>query len=96
MSYYQSYEFLALDRSLSSEQRDELRRYSTRAEISATRFYNIYHWGSFKGHPQQWLMHYFDAYLCQTASGPSTIGLAFPAKELEMDQVESWRDNDFL
>ena len=46
MSEYQYYEFLALDRPLTSKQREELRQLSTRAEITATRFANEYHWGT--------------------------------------------------
>ena len=46
MSDYQYYEFLALDRPLTSKQREELRQLSTRAEITATRFTNEYHRGS--------------------------------------------------
>jgi hypothetical protein len=46
VSDYQYYEFLALDRPLTSKQREELRQLSTRAEITATRFTNEYHWGS--------------------------------------------------
>ena len=37
MSEYQYYEFLALDRPLTAEQRAELRSISSRAEITATR-----------------------------------------------------------
>ena len=47
------YEFLALDKALTSKQREELRQLSTRAEITATRFTNVYHWGSFRGDPAQ-------------------------------------------
>jgi hypothetical protein len=36
VSEYQYYEFLALDRPLTSKQREELRQLSTRAEITAT------------------------------------------------------------
>ncbi|MGD0560046.1 MAG: hypothetical protein ABSA93_34395 [Streptosporangiaceae bacterium] len=63
MSEYQYYEFLALDRPLTSKQREELRQLSTRAEITATRFTNEYHWGSFRGDPQQMMAAYFDAFL---------------------------------
>ena len=44
MSEYQYYEFLALDRPLTREQRAELRSISSRAEITATRFVNEYDW----------------------------------------------------
>jgi hypothetical protein len=63
MSEYQYYEFLALDRPLSAEQRAELRSISSRAEITATRFVNEYQWGDLKGDPLQMMKEYFDAFL---------------------------------
>ena len=48
MSEYQYYEFLALDRPLTDQQRAELRSISSRAEITATRFVNTYQWGDLK------------------------------------------------
>ena len=49
MSEYQYYEFLAIDRPLTSRQLEEVRGYSSRAEISSTRFVNEYHYGDFRG-----------------------------------------------
>lgn len=48
MSEYQYYEFQAIDRPLTERQIRELRRYSTRASITSTRFVNHYEWGDFK------------------------------------------------
>jgi hypothetical protein len=47
MSEYQYYEFQALDRPLTQHEMRELRKYSTRATITATRFINHYEWGDF-------------------------------------------------
>jgi hypothetical protein len=52
MSEYQYYEFQAIDRPLTSRQMGELRKLSTRAEITPTRFTNEYHWGDFRGNPR--------------------------------------------
>ena len=52
MSEYQYYEFLALDRPLTDEQRAELRKLSSRADITATRFVNEYSYGDFRGSPE--------------------------------------------
>jgi hypothetical protein len=60
MSEYQYYEFLALDRALTQHDIRELRKYSTRATITATRFVNHYEWGDFKGNPSTWVQKYFD------------------------------------
>ena len=63
MSEYQYYEFLALNRPLTDKQHAELRSLFTRAEITATRFVNEYHWGDLKGDPQKMVERYFDAFL---------------------------------
>jgi hypothetical protein len=73
VSEYQYYEFLALDRPLTSKQREELRQLSTRAEITATRFTNEYHWGSFRGDPQQMMADYFDAFAVARMIPPQGI-----------------------
>ena len=49
MSEYQYYEFLAIDRPLDSSEMAALRALSSRAEITPTRFTNVYEWGNFKG-----------------------------------------------
>jgi hypothetical protein len=51
MSEYQYYDFRAIDRPLTSSQRAELGKISTRAEISSTSFTNFYTFGDFKGNP---------------------------------------------
>jgi hypothetical protein len=53
MSEYQCYEFVALDRPLTSKQMTELRAISTRAEISPTPFWNEYEWGDLKADPEK-------------------------------------------
>ena len=40
MSEYQFYEFVTVDKQLSSDEMDQLRSISTRADISSTRFCN--------------------------------------------------------
>jgi hypothetical protein len=49
MSEYQYYEFRAIERPLTNKQVGELRRYSSRADITATSFSVEYNWGDFKG-----------------------------------------------
>lgn len=63
MSEYQFYDFRAVDRPLTSSQRTELGKISTRADISSTRFTNFYTFGDFKGNPVALVERYFDAFL---------------------------------
>jgi hypothetical protein len=60
VSEYQYYEFLAIDRPLAKKQIDEVRRWSTRAEITSNSFVNEYHWDNFKGDPELLVSRYFD------------------------------------
>jgi hypothetical protein len=63
VSEYQYYEFLALDRPLTAAEQAEVRRLSTRARITATSFTNEYHWGDFRGSPDELMRRYYDAHL---------------------------------
>ena len=63
MSEYQFYDFRAVDCPLTSSQRTELGKISTRAHISSTRFTNFYTFGDFKGNPVALVERYFDAFL---------------------------------
>ena len=83
MSEYQYYEFLALDRPLTDKQRAELRSLSTRAEITATRFVNEYHWGDLKGDPQKMMERYFDAFLYLANWGTRQLMFRLPRGVLD-------------
>jgi hypothetical protein len=80
MSEYQYYEFLAVDRPLTSKEQAELRELSTRAEISATRFTNVYHYGNFKGSPDRMMERYFDAHVYTANWGTRIFMLRLPRK----------------
>lgn len=96
MSEYQYYEFLALDRPLTDEQMAQLRRYSTRAEISSTRFVNEYHWGDLKGDPRRWMELYFDAFLYFANWGSHWLMLRLPAELLPPQQVRQYASEGAL
>lgn len=82
MSEYQYYEFAAIDKPLTSEQIDELRGLSSRAEISATRFVNVYNWGDFRGDPYRLMKSHFDAFLYLTNWGTRRLMFRLPAPAL--------------
>ena len=52
----------SLDKPLTDEQRAELRKLSSRAEITATRFVNQYNYGDFRGNPEKPMERYFDLF----------------------------------
>jgi len=63
MSEYQHYEFLAIDRPLTSEEMSALRELSTRTNITPVSFTNEYNWGDFKGNPNDLMQRFFDAHV---------------------------------
>lgn len=83
MSEYQYYEFRAVDRPLTAAEMGELRAVSTRATITATRFVNEYHWGDFKGDPDEWMERYFDAFLYYANWGTHQLVLRLSAGALD-------------
>jgi len=82
MSEYQCYEFVALDRPLTAKHMAELRRISTRAEISPTRFWNEYQWGDLKADPAALVGRYFDAHLYFANWGTHRLMLRIPKARL--------------
>ena len=92
MSEYQYYEFLAIDRPLTRKQIDEVRQFSTRAEITSTRFVNEYHLGDFHGDPDLLVSKYFDVmvYYANWGTRRLLIGLSPDVAELrQWRQYES-------
>jgi hypothetical protein len=83
MSEYQCYEFVALDRPLTSKQIAELRAISTRAEITPTRFWNEYQWGDLKADPTKLLERYFDAHLYFANWGTHRLMLRIPTARID-------------
>lgn len=63
MSEYQYYEFRTVERSLTAAEIVELRKLSSRAEITAMSFTNSYSFGDFRGNPDRMMEQYFDAFV---------------------------------
>jgi hypothetical protein len=62
LSEYQYYEFRAVDRPLTVAELKEVRALSSRAEITPTRFQNVYNYGDFKGDPDEMVERLYDAH----------------------------------
>jgi hypothetical protein len=90
VSEYQYYEFLALDRPLTAEQRAELRSISSRAEITATRFVNEYQWGDLKGDPREMVKRYFDAFLYLANWGTRQVMFRLPRGMLDPETARQY------
>lgn len=96
MSEYQYYEFQAIDHPLTDAQMKELRKYSSRAQITPTSFVNVYHWGNFKGNRHRWMEAYFDAFLYVANWGSHWLDLRVPARLLSPDTVAMYCTHDSL
>ncbi len=90
MSEYQYYEFQSIDRRLTEAAMQRLRAYSSRAEITPTRFVNEYNWGDFKGDQDAWMEKYFDAFLYVANWGTRILKLSLPADWLEPEIVRAY------
>lgn len=82
---YQHCEFLALDRPLKKSEMAALRALSTRADITSTRFSNVYNYGDFKDSPATLMEKYLDAHVYIANWGTRTL------RTLRNDFVNSGR-----
>lgn len=90
MSEYQYYEFQALDRPLTREERERLRAVSSRARITATSFTNTYNWGDLSGSPRRMTELYFDAHLYVTNWGTHRLMLRLPKRAMPLDTAQRY------
>jgi len=84
MSEYQVYEFASVDRPLTVNEIASLRAISSRAEISATRFWNEYSWGDLKANPSNLLETFFDAHLYYANWGGHRLMLRIPIDRVDL------------
>jgi hypothetical protein len=90
MSEYQYYEFQTIDRPLTTEQQTEVRKLSSRVELSASRAAFNYAYGSFRGDPLKVLEQHFDALLYIANWGSKQLAFRFPAGALTPDQLQPY------
>jgi hypothetical protein len=90
VSEYQYYEFVALDRPLTTAEQAEVRELSTRATITATSFVNEYQWGDFKGSPDELMQRYYDAHLYFANWGTHRVMFRLPRTLLDPELAEQY------
>jgi len=90
MSEYQYYEFQAIDQPLTPTEMAELRALSSRAQITPTRFLNVYHWGDLKGDPVDWIKRYFDAFVYVANWGTHHFMVRLPRRFLDSRTVQPY------
>jgi hypothetical protein len=87
MSEYQYYEFLAIDRPLSDDDRRAMRAISTRAEITSTSFTNHYEWGNFKGDPVEFMRRWFDIHVYVANWGSPRLMIRLPRRFVDPEKL---------
>src|SRR5437868_5151464 len=90
MSEYQYYEFQAIDRPLDERAMAALRSITSRARITPTSLVNVYHFGDFKGDPDQLMQKYFDAHLYVANWGTHRLMLRVPARSLPLSSAKPY------
>jgi hypothetical protein len=90
MSEYQYYEFRAIDRSLTEDERRALRALSSRAQITPTSFINVYNFGDFRGDPSALMESYFDAFLYFANWGTRRLMLRFPRRLVDVERASEY------
>jgi hypothetical protein len=89
MSEYQYYEFLAIDRPLTSDEISVLRALSTRAHITPVSFTNEYNWGDFKGDADELMGRFFDAHVYVANWMTAIFMVRLPIEALAKETAEA-------
>ncbi|PDW00343.1 hypothetical protein [Candidatus Chloroploca asiatica] len=90
MSEYQYYEFQAVDRPLTAEQKAAMRKLSSRVELSATQAVFNYAYSNFRGEPLKVLEQHFDALLYIANWGSKQLAFRFPKNALDPEQLQPY------
>jgi hypothetical protein len=94
MSEYQYYEFQAVDRPLTHEAQEEMRRLSSRVALTASSASFVYNYGDFRGNPYDVLAKYFDAMLYITNWGTRQLMFRFPANGIPRNIMSDYQYAD--
>ncbi len=94
MSEYQYYEFRAVDRPLNEKQMAQLRKVSSRGEITPSSYVNVYNYGDFRGDPKKWMERYFDGFVSVTNWGTHWLMLRVPAALLDEALIRRYLGGD--
>ncbi len=96
MSEYQYYEFLAVDRPLTNEEIQRLRRISTRAKITSQSFVNEYNWGDLKANPRDFMREYFDVHVYLANWGDAILMVRLPRDAMDRETLDAFQAVPYL
>lgn len=96
VSEYQYYEFQAIDRPLTEDERAAVGQLSSRVELSSTRAVFTYSYGDFRGDPKQVLAKYFDAMFYIANWGTQQLMFRFSQSLIEGDRIQRYCLEDYI
>jgi hypothetical protein len=96
MSEYQYYEFQAIDRPLTQEERAAICELSSRVKPTATSASFTYSYGNFRGDPKQVLARYFDIMYYITNWGTQQLMFRFPTSLIDREAIELYCIDDYI
>ncbi|QLE54206.1 hypothetical protein [Nostoc sp. TCL26-01] len=105
MSEYQYYEFLALDRPLTSAEKTYVQSLSSRVQLTSTQAVFVYNYGDFRGDPKQVLEKCFDVMLYMANWGSRQLMFRLPkslvdpavfAPYCQLDAISISTTRDFI
>jgi hypothetical protein len=96
MSEYQYYEFTAIDKPLTPKQVEEVEQFSSRADVTSTRFVNEYNYGNFRGNPDHFLRDYFDAMVYIANWGTRQFMFRVPKDLVDQQAMRAFEWPDML
>ena len=96
MSEYQYYEFQAIDRPLTQEERAAISQLSSRVKPTATSASFTYSYGNFRGDPKQVLARYFDIMYYITNWGTQQLMFRFPTSLINRETIELYCIDNYI
>lgn len=96
MSEYQYYEFQAIDKPLSTQEKRVLGQLSSRVKLSSTKSVFSYSYGDFPGNPKQVLSEYFDAMFYIANWGTMQLMFRLPQSLVNLEAIEPYCLEDCL
>jgi hypothetical protein len=96
MSEYQYYEFQAIDRPLTQEERAALCQLSGCVKPTATSASFTYSYGNFRGDPKQVLARYFDIMYYITNWGTQQLMFRFPTSLINRETIELYCIDNYI
>lgn len=96
MSEYQYYEFRAIDRPLTEQQRRRVSALSSRAQVTSHMASFVYHYSDFRGDPDELMERYFDAMIYMANWGSRRLMLRIPRAAAEFEQIEAYCLPDYI